>query len=260
MASMHYDEAATRQLEVTYMVSDVVAQRAYARQLLRLAPGERVLDIGAGPGFLAAEMAAEVGPTGRIHGIDISEVMVARARERNPEPFVTFATGDAAALSEPDASYDVVVSTQVAEYVPDIRAFCAEAFRVLRPGGRALVLATDWRAIAWHSEDPARMAEVMRAFEGHCADSGLPRTFGARLAEAGFRVTDVSVFPILNRDHGPGAYSAQVVNFITGYLRRTAALPEATIAAWAAEQRALAARGDYFFLSPRVFFQAQRPA
>jgi ubiquinone/menaquinone biosynthesis C-methylase UbiE len=238
----------------------VIAQRAYTRQLLKLAKGEAVLDIGSGPGFLAAEMAAEVGPAGRIRGIDLSEVMVARSQQRNTHPFVSFAAGDASALTEPDASYDVVVSTQVAEYVPDILAFCAEAFRVLKPGGRAVILATDWRAIAWHSTQPDRMAAMMTAFAGHCADDVLPRTLGARLTEAGFRVTGASVFPILNRDHGPDAYSAHVIGFIATYVRRKALLPEPTIVAWEAEQRELAATGAYFFLSPRVFFQAERPA
>ena len=65
------------------MTPDVVEQRRAIRAVLSLQPGERVLDIGSGPGFLAAEMAAEVGPDGRVHGIDPSESMLASARRRD---------------------------------------------------------------------------------------------------------------------------------------------------------------------------------
>ena len=200
MSTLQYDEATTRQLEAVYLGPDIVAQRARTMELLGLKPGERVLDIGSGPGFLCADMAAAVGPQGRVRGIDISPVMVARAAGRNPEGWVSFATGDATRLDEADASYDAVVSVQVAEYVPDVDAFCREAFRVLRPGGRALVVATDWDAIAWYSRDPARMQRVLAAFAPHCADTALPRTLGRHLRAAGFALDAVTPFANLPRE------------------------------------------------------------
>ena len=129
-----------------------------------------MLDVGCGPGFLAQEMAPLVGPSGHVRGVDISEDLLARATARNNRAWVSYGSGDAAALAEPDASYDVYVSTQVAEYVPDIGAFAREAHRVLRPGGRGLIVATDWGQVAWYSEDPKRMERVLDAFEAHCAD------------------------------------------------------------------------------------------
>ena len=139
MSGLQYDEAAAELLEAVYLGPDIVAQRARTLALLGLKRGERVLDIGSGPGFLCNDMAAAVGPTGKVHGIDISPVMVARATARNRHGWVSFATGDGAHLDEADGSCDVAVSIQVAEYVPDIDGFCREAFRVLKPGGRIVV-------------------------------------------------------------------------------------------------------------------------
>lgn len=259
MAQLHYDEAAAEQLEAIYLGPDIVAQRARTLALLNLKPGESVLDIGSGPGFLCGDMAAAVGPRGKVRGIDISPVMVARAAQRSPQGWVSFATGDAARLDERDASYDAVVSIQVAEYVPDIDAFCREAFRVLKPGGRLLVMATDWDAIAWHSRQPDRMQRVLQAFAPHCADSALPRTLARHLRDAGFTPGAVTPHPILNHGWKDDSYSCRVIPFITSYIARQASLPAEDLAAWSAEQHELGASGDYYFLCCRMFFAATRP-
>lgn len=259
MSGLQYDEAATALLEAVYLGPDIVAQRARTMELLALRPGERVLDIGSGPGFLCADMAAAVGPTGKVRGIDISPVMVARATARNRQPWLSYATGDATKLDEADQSCDAVVSVQVAEYVPDVAGFCREAFRVLRPGGRALIVATDWDAIAWYSREPARMQRVLQAFAPHCADSALPRTLARHLHAAGFAVGHVIPYPIFNHGWKDDSYSCRTMPFIANYVRRQKTLPEDELAAWEAEQRALGESGEYYFLTCRVFFAARKP-
>ena len=80
--SLDYDEDASRRLEEMYLTSDVAAQRRAVVEALDISPGERVLDVGSGPGFLVAEMAEAVGPSGVVYGVDVSEIMVAMARKR----------------------------------------------------------------------------------------------------------------------------------------------------------------------------------
>lgn len=259
MPSMEYDEAAAEQLEAIYLGPDVTAQRQDTLQRLAIREGERVLDIGSGPGFLAAAIAELTGPAGEVVGVDISRQMVDRACQRADRSWLTYRCADATALPFDDNVFDGIVSTQVAEYVPDIEMFASEVARVLKPGGRGLILATDWDALCWHSEDPDRMERILVAFKSHCADCNLPRTLAARLRMAGLLVADVSYFPIVNLDRYEGCYSEMIVPFIMAYVGAQETVSEVDLKAWADEQIALDARGAHFFSTGRFNFRILKP-
>jgi len=104
-----------------------------------LAPGERVLDLGSGAGFDAVLAAQMVGPTGRVIGVDMTPAMLDKAR-RNAELVglgnAEFREGFLEALPVEDSVADVVISNGVINLCPDKASVLAEAFRVLKPGGR----------------------------------------------------------------------------------------------------------------------------
>ena len=81
-SGLKFDEATSRKIEALYLTPDVVAQRCQVLKALELTQGERVLDIGSGPGLLAYDIAASVGREGRVCGIDISEDMLTMSRRR----------------------------------------------------------------------------------------------------------------------------------------------------------------------------------
>jgi ubiquinone/menaquinone biosynthesis C-methylase UbiE len=172
-AVLEFDETASRRVEATYLTADVAEQRRVVRTALGLQPGDDVLDIGSGPGLLACEMAAGVDPGGSVHGIDPSDSMLALAQRREraaKSRTVAFSAGDACALPFSADSFDAAVSTQVYEYVADVPAALGEAYRVLRPGGRLVILDTDWDSIVWHSSDRERMQRVLAVWDEHLVD------------------------------------------------------------------------------------------
>lgn len=105
-------------------------------------PGDRVLDIGCGPGPLTRAAAKVAGPTGHVIGVDLAPEMVGYARRRGiirrGAP-TEFRVADAGSLPLPDASVDVVVSALAWHHLPERPQAWAEALRVLRPGGRLMV-------------------------------------------------------------------------------------------------------------------------
>jgi SAM-dependent methyltransferase len=105
----------------------------------RLPPGANVVDIGSGSGMDCLLAGKDVGPTGQVIGIDMTDEMLARARTAAAQmsiPHVRFEKGDMERLPLVDASVDVVISNGVINLAPDKRTVFAEIYRVLRPGGR----------------------------------------------------------------------------------------------------------------------------
>ncbi len=124
-------------------------QRAFRRRMLsfaKLAPGEAVLDVGCGTGSIALLASQQVGPTGRVDGIDPFNEMITRARSKAARAglAIGFASAIAQHLPYETGSFDAVVSTLMMHHLPKRgrEAFVIEAARVLKPGGRMLVV--DW--------------------------------------------------------------------------------------------------------------------
>jgi arsenite methyltransferase len=254
---LQFDEEASRRVEASYTTPDIVAQRRAVIAALALEPGEEVLDIGSGPGLLAADMAEVVGSEGRVVGVDPSESMLVLARHRNASPGAApteFRAAEAGALPFEDASFDAAVSTQVYEYLEDVPAALDEAHRVLRPSGRLLVLDTDWDSIVWRSSDDERMHRVLAAWDEHLADPHLPRRLSRLLGDAGLRVAHRSALPILNTGYDPNTYSANLIGFVSGFVPGRGGLAEHDVAAW--RDDVLAQGDDAFFSLNRYVFVA----
>jgi ubiquinone/menaquinone biosynthesis C-methylase UbiE len=255
---LNYSADNSRKLEAVYTTADVVAQRAAVLDTLAPRPGERVLDVGSGPGLLAAQLAAAVGPEGSVCGVDPSESMLAIAAAREPAAGsapIELRRAAAERLPYPERTFDVAVSTQVLEYSNDVPGAIAEMFRVLRPGGRVLILDTDWDSIVWHSSDRGRMERVLAVWEQHLADPHLPRSLAGTLRDAGFEPARPQVLPLLNIGYEPATYSGGFIDIVEAFVADRDESADAK--AWAEDLRALGER--YFFSLNRYLFSAVRP-
>ena len=114
--------------------------RRRAADLADLSPGDRALDVATGTGDLALELAARVAPGGEVVGIDFAEKMLELARAKAGETNVRFETGNALALDFPDGAFDAATVGFGARNFSDLDRGLAEMARVVRPGGRVVVL------------------------------------------------------------------------------------------------------------------------
>ncbi|MDZ4339547.1 MAG: arsenite methyltransferase [candidate division NC10 bacterium] len=157
--------------------------------LAELRPGEIVLDLGSGGGIDVFLSARRVGPTGKVYGLDMTDEMLALARENQGKAGVEnaeFVKGEIEAIPLPDASVDVVISNCVINLSANKRRVFAEVFRVLKPGGRFAV-----SDIVVKGEVPGLIRRSMEAWAGCFAGVLEEDEYRALLVEAGFEGVDV---------------------------------------------------------------------
>ena len=149
-----------------------------------------------------------------------------------------------------------MVATQVLEYVPDVPRALAEIHRVLKPGGRVLILDTDWDSLVWHAPDEEQMGRVLAVWEEHLADPHLPRTLGRSLARAGFEAGPPTVLPLLNAGNPRDSFSGSLLGLVATFIVDRHGFDSETVDAWAASMREL--ETDWFFSLNRYVFLATR--
>src|SRR5262249_10082012 len=123
------------------------------------------------------------------------------------------------------------------------------------PGGRLVVLDTDWDSVVWSCADRERGRRVLDAFDAHCADAHIARHLPALLRNAGFEGEAASVVPILNTAYHPHTYSYHMLRTIARFAAQHG-VDDAD--AWREDVEAMAARGEYFFSLNRYLFVASR--
>jgi SAM-dependent methyltransferase len=160
--------------------------------LAELKPGETVLDLGSGGGIDVLLSARRVGPAGKAYGLDMTDDMLALARKNQAAAGVEnveFLKGDIEQIPLPDNSVDVIISNCVINLAADKDRVLAEAFRVLKPGGRFAVSDVVVRG----EEVPAQVRRSMELWIGCVAGALEEREYRAKLASVGF--TDIDVEP-----------------------------------------------------------------
>ena len=157
--------------------------------LAKLKPGEIVLDLGSGGGIDVILSARRVGPTGKVYGLDMTDEMLALARENQEKAAVTnveFLKGAIESVPLPDNSVDVIISNCVINLSGDKDRVLAEAFRVLKPAGRFAV-----SDVVVRGEVPSDIRKSMELWVGCIAGALEENEYREKLARAGFESIEV---------------------------------------------------------------------
>jgi arsenite methyltransferase len=203
-----YDSTETSQIPQDAVLASLGCGNPTA--LAKLSPGETVLDLGSGGGIDVLLAARRVGPAGKAYGLDMTDEMLALARENQRQAGVEnveFLKGEIEHIPLPDNSVDVIVSNCVINLSADKDQVLREAFRVLKPGGRLAV-----SDVVTRGEMPPEIRERVLLWVGCIAGALEENEYRAKLIAAGFEGVDLEPTRIYRIDDARAFLSGQGID------------------------------------------------
>lgn len=180
------------------------SRRLAVLEALSIKSGQAILDLGCGGGHLVRDIALAVGENGRAVGLDASaDQLDAAITFCTGLVAVEFIEGNATEMAFEDGCFDGLASIQMLEYIIGVDTALAEARRVLKPGGKAVLVSVLWDHWRFHGADPVlndRMHEIWRS---HCPHQMLPFELTGKMQATGFNgVVQKPIAFINNTMHG----------------------------------------------------------
>jgi ubiquinone/menaquinone biosynthesis C-methylase UbiE len=210
--------------------------------LLRVAPGDHVLDVGCGSGVVTRELAKRVAPGGSVVGLDPSPAFLEIARqyalETELSDLISFQEGDCRQLGFPDASFDVVVAVTVLAHVPGAEKALPEMVRVARPGGRVGVFDFDGDGLLIAHPDRALTRRIVASHCDNGAVNGwLVREIPSIFSDLGLR--DVRARGFMSLERGKGSFYADLAQRAARAAEQAGAITSGELEQWLGELQEL---------------------
>ncbi|MHB0859027.1 MAG: methyltransferase domain-containing protein [Anaerolineae bacterium] len=230
---------------------DILAQWRHYMSLLQAEGGQSVLDVGCNTGEAERLLVREMPAIGRLVGLDYAHERCVRAMERLAADRalrgVTFVQGNGATLPFGAATFDRVLCVETLEWVQEPLHALREMQRVLRPGGTALVIHTDFGTQAFAAQDRLRCRRIVHAFSDAGPNGQIGRELYGLCREAGFRDVEPLVYPLINSEWRDDLYGYRVAHMMVNWLTEVAAVPREDLMGWLADLKEQAGRGVYYY-------------
>lgn len=230
---------------------DVVARRARSYELLGLRPGDAVADVGCGIGTVLNDLAA-LGA--EPIGIDSSEAMLTEAARRAPG--IPLHAADAAALPLADGVLSGYRAERLFQHLADPLPALEEAMRVLRPGGRIVLVDQDWDSFVVDGDDRDATRAMLLGFSDSVANGWAGRRNGIALADAGFAEVRVEAETVTAIDY---EYAAPILPALKAAAVEAGRIDDETADRWLAEQKRRSEDDRFFVAMTHFLASATRP-
>ena len=221
--------------------------RGSAAEILRPRSGDRLLDVGCGTGEVVRALAGLVGAGGTVVGVEPSAIMLQEARRRTGYSTlpVEFHLGDISRLDFDDATFDGVTCERVFQHLNEPVAAISELARVTRPGGRLVVIDTDWGMHAIHGADPDLTARIVACWSEAAANGWSGRQLPALFARVG--VPDPTVIAETFTTTDPRRPTRAPFTTMADAAVNVGAVTGAEAESWLAELAEAGADGTFFW-------------
>lgn len=223
--------------------------------------GEQVLDLGCGSGPFSRLAAPLVAPRGRVVGIDVAADAVELARSLSPDADtqrLTFEVADGAALPFDDGSFDAAACISMLDFCDDPAAVLVELHRVLRPGGRVVVVSSDQDTRVYNCRDRDLGRRIMCAIADRAKDPWIARRLASLLHATGFRQRQELVVTEVEHRFQPDAAGYILAHGFRDHLVGRAGISEKDYARWLADLEACEREGSSFYSVTTYAYLAER--
>ena len=246
------------ELEKSYKLPEIILQREQTLKKLSVKPGEKILDVGCGVGFLSYEIALLTRDYGKVYGIDKNSDMIRHAKKRCERLRNTeFSEASANDLPFTEDSFDAACCTQVLLYVNNVDQALLEIKRILKPTGRIIIVETDWRGVVLNSDYDSITRKIFSAWDATVPSPNLPVRLGSLLLDNGFCNVNVEPIPILNTEYTPNHFSHGMMNWITRNALKKGFITKEQFQKWLDDLGEKGESGNYFFCVNRFLFSAK---
>jgi ubiquinone/menaquinone biosynthesis C-methylase UbiE len=230
---------------------DIIEQWRYYFSVLQPGDGDIIADIGCNTGDAARLLVREYPRVDRVVGIDNDreryERALARWRTDNRPPQIEFRLADATGLPFPENYYDRALCVETAEWITNPVAALQEIRRVIKPGGAALVVHSDFDTQVFNSTDKELCRRITTAFTDSGPDGQIGRRLYGLCKEAGFSAVKPLVYTLLNTEWSGNLYAYKVAHMMAEWLKGKSAIREKELAQWLADLQEQHNRGKFFY-------------
>ena len=223
---------------------------------LDIQSGSRVLDYGCGPGFVSRGMTDLIGSDGHVFGVDLNKQFVADATRRaEGVKCLSYHVLENRKIPLSARAVDRLLCKNVLEYVPDVQHTLAEFHRVVEPGGRLLIIDSDWRFVLVEPWGHAQTAKFFEAASVAFKTPEIGRQLRKLLSEAGFDEIEVRINAGVDISGG----SLAVLTNMASYAGEFGSMAASEIESLMTSAETAVETGDYLFCLPQFYVTAIRP-
>ncbi|WP_066172411.1 methyltransferase domain-containing protein [Bacillus marinisedimentorum] len=244
-------------------LADIIEQWKAYFNLLDIAPGQSVLDIGCNTGD-AEHLLLGVYPfVDKAVGLDNSEARIIRARQnwedKGRNARIEFVVGDAMALPFPDNSFDRVICAEVLEWVAEPEKAIEEMYRVLKPGGKAAVIHTDFDTQVFSTENPGRTRKIIHAFADSGPDGIIGRKLSGMIGNSSFSKVESHIHTLINREFNKYTYSYSMARMMRHWLAEENMFELYELGDWLDELKRMHRSGSFYYSVNRNICTGWKP-
>ncbi len=237
-------------LEAQRAASSPLVKNDHYLSLLHAQPGERVVDVGCGGGWLCRRVAPLLAPDGYVVGVDSSAVAIELASTHPPivSPGVLrFECADATTLPFADGEFDAALCISMLAFCAEPDRALAEVRRVLRPGGRLVAASSDEDTRLFNARDRDLGRRLQRALGNRTRDPWAGRRLNHLVVQAGYRVIREMVVCEIERHFQPGLAGYTLAHGLRSYLITSGGVSVEDYEGWLAELRQTEWEGSYCY-------------